>query len=176
MTTTSPYRQLVDDLCKACGIADSAGMMENCILVIDDVVFTLMEGSFIDDDTLMLYCDFGEPPAELYALVLRRILESNFFMYGNNNAPDFSFNPDTGRLVLMSRMPLSAATADKLLYLMGEYADYATLWRRTYFLDETERNKQRLGSLAGNARPGSADAMRRTFNVAQQKMPMPRDA
>ena len=134
------FRQLIDGLHSALEIEDSPSKYEVCNLVCSGAFFSLRHGKEADPDGLFIICDFGEVPEENRALIYQRLLETNLFLFGNN-APNFGFNPDTGRVNMMIRVPLSSLSLEDLTKVLANTAAYVQVWRRSYFLTPREIHK-----------------------------------
>jgi hypothetical protein len=144
------YYALVDQICAQSNIPDPASMYSAANLQVQGVNFTMFYGGAIAPDSAMVYCDFGELPAQAREAVLLRLLETNMYLFGVNS-PVFTYNPENKHIVLVCRVLLARATADRVLDLLAQYAGIAKEWRNGYFLIEKE---QQTGMLANN--PGHA--------------------
>ena len=138
------YHALIDQICAQSNIPDPASMYSAANLQVEGVNFTLFYGGGIAPDSTMVYCDFGELPTQAREAVLLRLLETNMYLFGMNS-PVFTYNAENKHIVLVSRVPLANATADRMLGLLAHYADLAKEWRTDHFLIETE---QQTGALA----------------------------
>ncbi|MES2356164.1 MAG: CesT family type III secretion system chaperone [Pseudomonadota bacterium] len=127
------YCELIDQLCKKLGIEDSKSMYNACNVEVGNIPFTLLHGGNLDQDSLYLYCNFGEPPSERKTMVLQRLLETNLCLFGHN-AQNFGFNVETGRVLQMSRMSVSQTKVESLMQVLGGLAAYAQMWRQSAFL------------------------------------------
>ncbi|RJF92110.1 CesT family type III secretion system chaperone [Noviherbaspirillum saxi] len=127
------YRGLVEGICALTGIADAASMLEMANFEVNGIPFTLMDGSEIEDGTVLYFCDFGEVPGERRADILQELLEANLAMYAKES-PSFSINFYTKHVVLTGRIAIRNTTPAKLLEELAWRAHQATQWRQTCLL------------------------------------------
>jgi len=131
------YCELIDQLCKKLGIEDSKSMHNACNIQVGNIPFILLHGGERDQDSLYLYCNFGEPPSERKTIVLQRLLETNLGLFGHN-AQNFGFNVETGRVLQMSRMAISQTKLESLVQVLNGLAAYAQMWRQSAYLPVSE--------------------------------------
>lgn len=140
------YQSLIDQICAQSNIPNPASMYSAADIQVQGVNFTMFYGGGIAPDSALVYCDFGELPTQAREAVLLRLLETNMYLFGVNS-PVFTYNPENKHIVLVCRVPLARATADKILALLAHYAGIAKEWRNDHFLLEKE---QQTGTLANN--------------------------
>jgi len=135
------FEQLIDGICKIKGIERAKALSEACHLNVNGVAFTLAPSpnNKSETDALGYFCDFGPLPEELpHAPILRRLLESNLFLFGAE-LPRFTCNPETGNVLLVGRLALALLTGEIVIQLLDQMSDYAREWGETYFLEDVER-------------------------------------
>jgi hypothetical protein len=115
-------------------------------LVVNDVPFSLMRVDFVHADRVMLFVEFGKPPYERRDLVLQRLLETNLYMCCDEDTPTFTFNAETGNVVMTTRLSLSTLTPTSLLGLMRHLSDYVKSWRASHFLNASDRGQRDVGN------------------------------
>lgn len=155
MTTPAAYRNLIEALCRHAGIADAAAVHRDGNLRMADVDFTLLPVAHPEGELLLVYADFGPLPAHDRVTALQRLLELNLLMYGGEG-PGFSFNRESGHVLLMTQTRLAKATADTVLAVLRSTALFAQRWRADHFLVDPP------ASAAQGARGAGRDAMSRT--------------
>jgi hypothetical protein len=130
------YRQFVDQLCEHTLISDPAALYHDTHLAVRDVNFSLF---YLDDagpGTVSVLCDFGPLPARRSEEVMKRLLETNFYLFDSPGSPGLSFNEVTQRVVLACRVPLRSVDAPTFLEMLGQFSDMAKGWRVDYFLND----------------------------------------
>jgi hypothetical protein len=133
--STENYRKLIDQVCNRFGFQATELEYASCNLQINQIPFMLIHGKEEDEDSLYIYCEFGELPDGRKVEAMERLLESNLFLFGNS-APTYGFSPDTNCALLMFRMMISKVTLESVCNVMSRFATQAQIWRRTYFLFE----------------------------------------
>ena len=161
------YRVLIDQICAQSGIPNPASMYSAADLQVQGVNFTMFHGGSIAPDSALVYCDFGELPKQAREAVLLRLLETNMYLFGINS-PVFTYNPENRHIVLVSRVPLTNATADKVLALLSHYAGVAKEWRNDYFLLDKEQQTETLASDPGHM---SYNTLKRLSMRFRQELP-----
>ncbi|HVK93677.1 MAG TPA: CesT family type III secretion system chaperone [Noviherbaspirillum sp.] len=142
------YQSLIDRICARCDIPNPELMYQVANLNVNKTDFSLYYGGAIDPLSALVYCDFGVLPTESREAILLRLLETNMYMFGVNS-PSFTYNPDSGHILMMFRLQLQGATADSALEAFAAIADMAIEWRKGYFLEDEKTEK-----LAGAKRAG----------------------
>jgi Tir chaperone protein (CesT) family len=151
------YYQLVDAICAEYRIANPAAMYENCDLVVDDVAFSLRLDD-ADPDKLYVYCEFDEMPQQTRMRTLERVLEKNLMAYGDENAPMYSYNAESRRLLAMGGLRLSVTTLETALAALTRFVALANAWRESHFLDEAPQAAGRSNSTSTAQRLGAIGA------------------
>jgi hypothetical protein len=95
------------------------------------VVFSFIYDAEIDSRLMILYTDFGEPPAEREATVYYELLKRNFVA---GKGPVFTVSPITGHVVHVEHFRLDELTAALLAGRMASMAEEANDWRLTHFM------------------------------------------
>jgi hypothetical protein len=129
------YCELIDQLCEGFGFKASEAEYAQCNVHLNEIPFMIIHGGEGDEDSLYMYCEFGELPAGREAEAMERLLESNLFLFGNS-APTYGSSPDTDFMLLMFRMAISKTTLESLSNVMLQFSTQAQIWRRTFFLFE----------------------------------------
>jgi hypothetical protein len=145
--STDLYRALIDEICVKCDIRDPESLYRSATnLHVNHTDFSLYYGGAIDPFSALLYCDFGALPQDCPLTVPLRLLETNMYMFGVNS-PVFTYNPDNGHVLLMSRIPLTSASADHVLEILSGLSDMVLGWRKDFYLDDAERDAGSAGAL-----------------------------
>ena len=147
--STHHYQVLIDEVCRFHGIVPAGDLAHGAHIVVAGVALTLLPSE--DAHSLMLFCDFGEPPWQWRAEVLQRVLESNLFMF-SADSPHFSMDHESGRVMLLERLVASHINADGLLAKLERYAQHALRWQSSFLqldvdADSTARLNEGLASL-----------------------------
>jgi len=135
------FERLIDGICQIKQIARTNEQNAPCHLRVNGVSFTLAPApnNAGDIDALGYFCDFGPLPEELpHAPILRRLLESNLFLFGAD-LPRFTCNPETGNVLLAGHLALELVTGEIVIQLLDQMSEYAREWGETYFLEDVER-------------------------------------
>jgi hypothetical protein len=147
--TSQRHHDLIEALCRLAGIADAAAVHRQGSLRVGDVEFTLLPVAQAGGEMLVAYCDFGPPPAREREKALQRLLELNLLLYGGEG-PAFSFNRESGHVLLMAQLRLEQATAEAVLTVLRSMTLFAQRWRGDHFLADEPR-----APVGGVARRGS---------------------
>lgn len=79
---------------------------------------------------------WGALPARGRDSALLALMDINFHMFAGAHSPAFSFNAQTGRVLLMGSVALERASAEGVLLLMKSFADLAKEWREHGFMGQ----------------------------------------
>lgn len=124
------------------------GDMDIFPISIDGVGLMLLYSASVKNDRMFAFCDFGDVPPEREAAVMRRLLEMNFAVY-QGNAPSFTIDPESGRVMLLAEVPLSEATPVNVMGFLQGLSVQANEWRKNHFLaEEQEYEALEIGSRA----------------------------
>ncbi len=127
-----PWHKLIDAIYDKLEMEYTESMYEeHCNLLVNGVSFTLSLARYVDDDSLIVYGDFGLPPDDQSReIVLQKLLEENFgMMY--THISRFGFNPETGHVIVMTRYS-PKIKADNLIFDMANLAEFAHTWRMNH--------------------------------------------
>ena len=149
--STPKYIALIKELCQLANISDAQALAPTADFVVDDIGFTVIEAGHNGEEALVLFCDFGLPPAAQREQVLAQLLHLNLAMQGVNT-PAFAMNPDSGHVLLTRRVVIDTLSASDVLQIMSEHAVHAMEWRQHQYL--------RLPSTVAPSKPGKAHAPR----------------
>jgi hypothetical protein len=141
--------ELIDQLCSKLGVENPQSMYGLCSLQVNGIDFTLLPGSFVNDDTLIIYCDLGAVPAERKLQVLERLMEVNFHMFSRDES-SFACNPETGRVLLVKRLSLSETNLQEALRHMAALAAFTFAWRERFLMSPEEWRQWKNLPLSGS--------------------------
>jgi hypothetical protein len=133
--TTPAYKNFIDALCAAAGLAIADFRYVNMDLVVDGVDFTLVEAGVAGEDGISAYCDFGLPSKTQREQILERLLQVNLAMHGINT-PVFMINPDNGHVLLGRRLPIAGLDAYGFLTILAQSAAHARQWRKGFYIQD----------------------------------------
>jgi hypothetical protein len=131
------YRELINQVAKEFGQGVQESTDDACYFDVNGVFFTLKHGGAMDEDGLCIYADGGELPAANGMLILQRLMELNFLMFGRKT-PRFGFNSSTKRVLATQRLTLSETSSNALTGELGGIAAQVQMWRQNFFLTTEE--------------------------------------
>ncbi|GGM31204.1 CesT family type III secretion system chaperone [Pseudomonas asuensis] len=137
------YQALINELCKLTIIPNPETLYEMASLRVREINFSLLYNESPAAGEVLIYCGFGPLPQQHRDAVMQRLLETNLHLFNGQNSPSFSYNPETGHVILVSVLLLDALDAQRLLDMLGYLAALAQKWRETYFLDNENKSAQR---------------------------------
>ena len=105
---------------------------ENGNLLCDQVAFTLMP-SLQDTNSLRIFVQLGQPPANQAEQVYRRLLELNLLM-PQERYERLGVEPETGTVIFTYQ--LTSPTAESMLASLRHAAAHARAWQLSYFLED----------------------------------------
>jgi hypothetical protein len=142
------YCEIIDQLCEKLDIEDPESMYEACNLEVDGIAFTLTYGDYADEECLLIYTDFGEPPmdAESRAKAFQRLMEINLQVFARNK-PNFGFNSETGRVLMMTYFGLTRADLDLVMFELVNVASMVKLWRENFFVTPLDKALDAIESM-----------------------------
>jgi hypothetical protein len=111
------YQTFIESFCQEFGLPDSASILRGGFIDFGNALFSIRYYEDLNPEFLIVQGDFGAPnphkSSEAYILMLQKNLQ-----FGPPDGPTFAITPDTGRVVLLQRMPLQDMTphsfADRL--------------------------------------------------------------
>lgn len=128
------FVQLGEKFCQLAGLPEPQRLLEGSAVEVDGVDFYLVYDEEDEPDHLIVYADFGAPPAERRLDAYEALLEVNMAMYGSH-PPAFMLSPGK-QVALAYHYHLQELTAEQLMHLCIGVASRAHEWRRHYFLGE----------------------------------------
>jgi len=129
----SGFFDLVDQLFELARMEKNTNVCNVVNLYISDIHFILMDGSTVEEGSMIFLCDFGEVPKAHRMDVLQRLLEANLVMLGVGT-PCFSINYETNHVLLMGRVLIEKTPVRALFRAFVQHARQAKQWRKTRFL------------------------------------------
>ncbi len=127
------FRALTDELLSLAGAADSDELYATVNLTVDGVSFSLMHGGAEDEGSIVMFCDFGVPPAERNAKVVKALLVANIAAFDSAGRESFCMNHASGHVLASSVLPMRNASGQLFLELLRHYAAQAKRWQDIYF-------------------------------------------
>lgn len=110
--------------------------LDTLAMVIDGVGVAITHHADYKNDCAFVFTEFGQVPPELELAAMRKLLDVNFLLY-RGGAPTFTRDPDSGRIVLLSEVPLNQATPAVVLHYLRQLVAQALQWRSDHYLDES---------------------------------------
>lgn len=109
--------------------------LDTLALAIDGVGVALTYHADYKSDCAFVFTEFGSIPPEQELAVMRKLLDVNFLLY-RGGAPTFTRDPDSGRIVLLSEIPLPQATPASVLHYLRQLVSQALQWRSDHYLEQ----------------------------------------
>ncbi|MBI6738805.1 CesT family type III secretion system chaperone [Pseudomonas syringae] len=134
MNKNDEYQALINEICTLSLISEPERFYESANFKISDVDFTLHYQDRDEGRAILIYGDMGALPARNRDSALLALMDINFHMFAGAHSPAFSWNAQTGRVLLMGSIGLERATAEGVLLLMKSFADLAREWREHGFM------------------------------------------
>ncbi|KPX46162.1 ShcM [Pseudomonas syringae pv. helianthi] len=134
MNNNDPYHTLINEICALSLISTPERFYESANFKISEVDFTLQ---YLDRDegrAVLIYGDMGTLPTRNRDAALLALMDINFHMFSGAHSPVFSWNAQTGRVLLMGSVGLERASAEGVLLLMKSFAELAKEWRDHAFM------------------------------------------
>lgn len=133
------YVHLIEEFCQSSKLGEPARVVQGGAIDFDDIPFSLLYSKKINPAALLIYGEFGTPPAGQEAEALRILLQKNLRSYDGDGGPAFTMST-SGKVLIAHRLPLSDASARQLHDLLSDLADKAKLWRKDFRLDKPATN------------------------------------
>lgn len=127
------FIDLANEFCALANIDQPALLLEGKPIEVDGVDFFLQYDEQFSPEHLVLYCDFGRPPAERVLEAYQVLLEANMIVYAAGS-PSFMLSPDQ-RVVFGYQCQLRELKAPQLLDIVLNLAEQAREWRAGFFLE-----------------------------------------
>ncbi|MBD8200705.1 CesT family type III secretion system chaperone [Pseudomonas viridiflava] len=128
------YKTLINEICALSLISSPERFYESANFKIDDVDFTLQYQNREQCRAVLIYGDMGPLPERNRDQSLLALMDTNFHLFSGAHSPVFSFNAQTGRVLLMGSVALEMASAEGILLLMKSFAELAGQWRQHGFI------------------------------------------
>ncbi|RMO07127.1 Type III chaperone ShcM [Pseudomonas coronafaciens pv. zizaniae] len=134
MTNNDQYHTLINEICALSLISNPERFYESANFKISDVDFTLQYQDRDEGSAVLIYGDMGGLPSRNRDTVLLALMDINFHMFSGAHSPVFSFNAQTGRVLLMGSVGIERSSAEGVLLLMRSFAELAKEWREHGFM------------------------------------------
>ncbi|RMO89988.1 ShcM [Pseudomonas syringae pv. philadelphi] len=134
MTNSDQYQKLINEICALSLISKPERFYESANFNISEVDFTLQFRDRDEGSAVLIYGDMGALPSRGRDSALLALMDINFHMFSGAHSPAFSWNAQTGRVLLMGSVGLERASAEGVLLLMKSFADLAKEWREHGFM------------------------------------------
>lgn len=129
----SRFIDLANEFCTLANVDQPAALAAGNPIEVDGVDFFLQYDEELSPEHVVVYCDFGTPPAARLLDAYTALLETNMIVYGAN-APSFMLGPDR-HVIFGYQSRLQDIRALELLDIFLNLAAQARDWRTDYFLD-----------------------------------------
>lgn len=134
----SRFIDLANEFCVLANVDQPTLLVEGNAIEVDGVDFFLQYDEEFSPDHLVVYCDFGLPPAVRLLEAYEALLETNMIVYGANS-PSFMLGPDK-RVVFGYQCRLQELKAPELLDIFLNLAEQARDWRTDHFLEAVDEH------------------------------------
>lgn len=121
------FKQLIEELCMLVGMRDPQHLMHSGPFQADGVIFTLARDWLAEGEVLLLQGDCGVPQHDQHA-VHAALLQRNYASF-QHDGPLFAISPQSGGIVYMERMKVTATSASALAGTLAFVARHARYWR-----------------------------------------------
>ncbi|MCD5993893.1 CesT family type III secretion system chaperone [Pseudomonas sp. CDFA 602] len=153
------YKALINEICALSLISSPERFYESASFRISDIDFTLQYQDRDQGRAVLVYGDMGGLPERNRDQALLALMDINFHLFAGAHSPAFSWNAQTGRVLLMGSVGLERATAEGVLLLMRSFANLAKEWRDHGFVGSTKAG----GANASNGVPAPRAGQRETL-------------
>lgn len=133
MNNNPQYLTLINDICALSLISTPERFYESATFKINQTDFTLQYQDRDQGRAVLVYGDIGALPDRGRDVALMTLMDINFHMFSGAHSPVFSWNAQTGRVLLMGSVALERATAEGVLLMMKSFAELAVEWRQNGF-------------------------------------------
>ncbi|SDH57723.1 Tir chaperone protein (CesT) family protein [Pseudomonas flavescens] len=157
MAVPHQYRQLLDEIQQLTLVPEALLSPELTHLNVRGVDFSLYPVGDQGQEHVVTHCDLGALPDKAREEAMLRLLDTNFQLVNAAKPVTFCRNEHSGHMMLSMAQPLSSLTGQSILDQMGTLADYALVWRQTFFLDKAAPKPQ----------PSSTAQLPRTFSATR---------
>lgn len=128
----SRFIDLVNEFCVLAQLDEPALLVGGSAIQVGGVDFIIQYDEEHSPEHLIVYCDFGHPPADRLLDAYEALLETNMVIYGASS-PSFMLGPDK-RVTFGYQCLLADVRAPELLSLFGNLAEQAKDWRSDHFI------------------------------------------
>jgi hypothetical protein len=129
------FKDLVNGLCVLKNLTDPVPFIEGAPMNVNGTMCSLIYNEKSSPEQLFLYVVFGYAPHNKEALVFRALLQQNHVGF-EGRGPGFCISATTGKVGHVVSIALDEATPDNLARSMAYYANKASSWRETFFLEK----------------------------------------
>ena len=129
------FRHLINDLCKAAGLADPKRVEQGESIQVDGVECAILHHDELAPDLAFAYVAFGAAPARDQARIYEMLLQQNYLGFAGKG-PCFTISPISGHVVYVEHARIDQTSGRELLARLGHLAARAVEWRLNHFLEE----------------------------------------
>ena len=124
------FKELLAEIGALINLPDLSKHDEEVILNVDDIAFTLIDGTGIEEGSFIFLCRFAKLPEgdDERIEMLEGLLSANMTMLGLTS-PRFALDEDRETVLLTGCVPIVAVIAKKLLEAFTQYAGHARKWK-----------------------------------------------
>lgn len=126
------YTDLIEAFAAEIGL-DAQPLLKTQEVVIDGLAIGLAYEGNDDFADFVYFVDLGAAPEHRQHEVHERLLQANCLWAGTGGAT-LGLQPDTGHVILASRLELEGMTAESLAALLDVFVDTAAFWK-SYLAD-----------------------------------------
>jgi len=136
------FIKLLEEFCALTKIDKPGFVLQDGIVTVNGVTFSLRHEEEADADLLFLYTDFGKLPAKQELEVCKALMEANLFLFATKQQFSFAISPNTKNATLACRISLKDLTSERLRTLLIDLSAKARAWRINHFFDLKPKSPQ----------------------------------
>lgn len=124
------FKELLDEIGALTNIPELGKHEEEVTLNVDDISFTLVDATGIEENSFIFLCPFAQLPEDNdeRTEMLEGLLSANMAMLGLAS-PRFALDDDRETVLLTGCLPIAAVIAKNLLDAFSQYVDQAKKWK-----------------------------------------------
>lgn len=134
------YERLIRDFCTLTGLENATAVAGGSPIEVDGVTCSIANGNS-SSNNLALYVEFGAVPAGRESAIYEELLAQNYL-----GAPEagamFCYSSLAKHVICVQHIRASEVDAQRLVDILHHIAGKAVEWRRTYFLNRLQGERQ----------------------------------
>lgn len=123
------FREATAELLVLAGSRASSNAYTSVNLDVDGVAFSLIQSDSDGGASMVIFCDFGAPPAKHRSELAKILLTTNVITADSPGRESFCLNRASGHILASCVFPLQNANGTLMLNLLQHYAARARKWQ-----------------------------------------------